>query len=144
PARCRPFIIAIILGMTIALTSGGSRLRLATAATPLTCEQAGFQNVSRTDGSHFSSLLACLSYTAQGGTLVLLPDLVLHTTCDTSGLPQRVACSFTATNAGPAPLVTTTTTPVVFQGLLAVLNGLDTAVDAEVTGNCPLNVSWIT
>lgn len=54
---------------------------------------------ARTDGSRFGNPGGCVSYAAEGGTLVPLPDLKLTTSCVTRA--GSVTCTFGLMNAGP-------------------------------------------
>jgi hypothetical protein len=88
-----------------ALADGGGN-----SATAQACQQGGYVNYSRSDGRRFSDTGACVSYVAQGGTLVArvaLPDLTVTLTCTQGGSPvgslHTVSCTFTLHNLGAGP-----------------------------------------
>jgi hypothetical protein len=62
------------------------------------CQQGGFVNYSRTDGTRFKNAGECTSYAAKGGTLVALPDLVPDGSCTPTA--TTVSCTFRVRNIG--------------------------------------------
>jgi hypothetical protein len=68
------------------------------------CHQGGWRTLARSDGSTFADEGACVSYAAEGGTLVpRLPDLVPVPNCTSS--TTSAGCSVEVKNIGNAPAV---------------------------------------
>jgi hypothetical protein len=57
-------VLALAVGFATATAGGGN------SANAKLCQKGGWQNWVRTDGSAFKNQGSCVSYAAQGGTLV--------------------------------------------------------------------------
>ncbi len=115
------------------------------------CQKGGFVNYATSTGERFANAGACTTYASEGGTLVPLPDLVITSTCTTSGM--SATCSFTVRNVGIGPAAGTievrATSQVVTTGLVSSSASVDangcngtaaTSVSADgatATGTCP-------
>lgn len=70
------------------------------------CQQGGYQDLRRADGTSFKNAGDCVSYAAQGGSLLAPPDLTTSKTCAPTSIASggTVTCTITVTNAaGAAP-----------------------------------------
>ena len=65
------------------------------------CQKGGYINYATMSGTTFSNTGACVSYAAQGGTLVALPDLVVVPSCTSA--PGSESCTFMVKNIGLGP-----------------------------------------
>jgi len=93
------FVLCAALALTVGVSTasaGGGNSDAAHA-----CQQGKWQYIVRSDGTPFKNQGDCVSYAAQGGTLVPLPDLQLSVSC--TGSATAVDCVFHVKNAGVAP-----------------------------------------
>jgi hypothetical protein len=72
------------------------------------------------------------------------PDLALQVQCGPDPTRPLLTCTFTVTNVGSAPLVTTQATPVVLDAQLTVAAMQRTTVQAALSELCPYNSASLT
>jgi hypothetical protein len=81
-----PVLLAISIGVATAMAGGGK------SATAMMCQKGGWMSLQGSDGTHFASEEACVSFGAQGGTIV--------------PIPPSISISFTPTGTAPYCYVT--------------------------------------
>ncbi len=117
---------ALVFGTAASADTGGN------SANAKLCQKGGYVNYARADGTTFASEGQCVSYAAQGGTLVPLPDLRLNTKCITDAASHTLNCTFTVTNIGAGP--TNGASILLQSGMSTTTNG--TFASAASSGTC--------
>jgi len=94
-------VAAAAVGVPTANAGGGN------SENAQSCQHGDWQFYVTSDGTPFNNEGDCVSYAAQGGTLVPLPDLTIEPTCTQTG--AAVSCTFKVRNIGVAPATGTLT-----------------------------------
>jgi hypothetical protein len=68
------------------------------------CQKGGYVNYTTATGTRFADTSECVSYAAEGGTLVALPDLVPDANCTPTPGQVTVSCVFYVRNIGVGPV----------------------------------------
>jgi len=85
--RLKFVLLAGVLALVVAAVAAGpaSAKGGSNSANAKQCQKGGWQNLYQSDGARFASEEACVSYGAQGGTILTAPPNLWRAACEANG-----------------------------------------------------------